>query len=593
MNDFIFGSLATDELRRGRVFELRQGVTHNHARSPRDPQPGFPIFLELTAGPKFHGDRAWLYWTADGSDPRGRRGRADNGHSVALELVETIWDTELWGYINRFRGVIPPLEAGQVVRYRLSLDTEDQGEIFADGGQYFGFFVDNDPTPDWARDAVIYQIFVDRFYPGEGKEWKKSQNLGGFFGGKLAGITQRMEYIANLGCNCLWLSPIFPSPSHHGYDATDLYEVEPRLGNKDDLKNLLDAAHSRGIRVLLDFVPNHVSDQHPAFQAAIRDPQSPYCSWFTFEDYPDTYKTFFGVKSLPQLNLRHSAARQYVLEAARYWLEQGVDGFRVDYALGPSPDFWADFRQVTRAAKADCWTFGEVVDPPDVQITYEGLLDGCLDFMLLEAMRQTFAFGEWNAIRFLGFLDAHESYYPAGFSRPSFLDNHDMNRFLWAVKGDKHRLKLAALLQFTLSGAPVIYYGTEVGLSQERDVRQGEQGLPEEARLPMVWDSNQDMDLFNFYRQLILTRGLYACLRYGERVNIASSSQVLVYERRYRSERLVVALNIGMRPRTIVLPYTSLRPIMSTEENMDVENLEDTSRLTLPGLGGAVLKVER
>lgn len=592
ISDFIFGTLATDEQRHARALGLRQGVTHNHRRSPRDPQRGQAIVVEMTAGPKFCGDRAWVYWTSDGSDPVGRRGRSENGHAAAMEFVTSEWDTELWGYSRLFRAAIPGQSAGRVIRYRMSLEAEEQGEVFADHGAYYAVYVDNDPTPAWTRDAVIYQVFVDRFFPGSGKDWLKPERPDGFFGGTIRGITEKLDYISDLGCNCLWLTPIFPSPSHHGYDATDLFEVEPRLGSKLDLQMLIAEAHKKDIRVLLDFVPNHISDQHPAFQEAIHNPRSPYCSWFNFEDYPESYASFFGVKSLPQVNLRHPAARQYVLEAARHWLELGVDGYRVDYAVGPTPDFWADFRRVTRAVRPDCWTFGEVVDPPDVQLSFEGTLDGCLDFVLLEAIRKTLAFGEWTAYQLGGFLDSHEAFYPPLFSRPSFLDNHDMNRFLWAANGDKRRLKLAALLQFTLSGAPVIYYGTEVGLSQRQDVRQGERGVPEESRLPMLWGREQDKKLLAFYKKLILMRRLYPCLRVGQRINVVMTSQTLVYLRTYHQEQVLVALNAGTRPRKITLPYPKTKILVSTEEQFPSEEHADTTVITLPSLSGLAVKID-
>ena len=126
------------------------------------------------------------------------------------------------------------------------------------------------------------------------------------------------------------------------------------------------------------------------FQDAIRNPESPYRDWYTFKHWPDEYESFFGVKELPQVNLRNPAARQSMLDAAAYWLDFGVDGYRVDYALGPTPDFWADFRRVTRSVKPDCWTFGEVVEPSDAQLNFEGGLDGCLDFILMEGLRQCF-----------------------------------------------------------------------------------------------------------------------------------------------------------------------------------------------------------
>ena len=130
-------------------------------------------------------------------------------------------------------------------------------------------------------------------------------------------------------------------------------------------------------------------------------------------------------------------------------------------------------------------------------------MDGCLDFGLLEALRATFAHDAWDGVRLAGFLDAHEAYFPASFARPSFLDNHDMNRFLWSAGGDVARLKLAAVCQFTLAQPPIVYYGTEVGLSQDEDMRRSGYGGDKWARLPMLWGDDQDSELFAFYRSLV------------------------------------------------------------------------------------------
>ncbi len=397
-----------------------------------------------------------------------------------------------------------------------------------------------------------------------------------------------MDYLANLGVNVLWLTPVFPSPSHHGYDATDYFEIEPRLGSKADLRALLDAAHGRGLRVLLDFAPNHCSSEHPAFRKALSDPASPFVQWFSFEHWPDQYKSFFGVKSLPQFNLRQSAARKHLLEAAVYWLEFGVDGYRLDYAIGPTPDFWAEFRRATRSARPDCWTFGEVVEPPDSQVAFEGLLDGCLDFMLLEALRQTFAFGRWDAARFMSFLDRHEAYFPPGFSRPSFLDNHDMNRILWALQGDVRRLKMAAICQFTLAGPPIIYYGTEVGLSQARDVRQGSRGLPEESRLPMPWGDAQDNDLLRFYQSLARLRQREPALRRGRRQTIYAGPDTLAYTRSDRGVSLATAINLGEEKRRLQLPgdWKSVEIASQAGGTLD----RQTGWVDLPPLSALVLK---
>jgi glycosidase len=590
MQDFIFGTLADDVTRIKHQRALWRGITHRQARSPLAPAPNQPVVVELTLGPEQAFDQAWVYWSTDGLDPIGSGGKAQHGSVTEMQLVETDWNVVEWGYQRRYRATIPGQPAGTVVRYFISVTAPGKSEQLADDGKYYAWYVSDAPPPIWSRSAVVYQIFVDRFYPGEGRNWQKPSSPRGFYGGTIRGITEKLHYIQHLGANVLWLSPIFPSPSHHGYDATDFFSIEPRLGTKEDLRQLLDSAHQRGMRVLLDFVPNHWSNLHPNFQEAIANQDSPYVDWYTFRTWPDDYATFFGVKTLPQINLRYPAARQHVLDAAAHWLEFGVDGYRVDYALGPTPDFWADFRRVTLEARPDCWTFGEVVEPSDSQRNFHGLLNGCLDFMLLEAIRQTFTFHEWDTDRFLSFLDRHEAYFPPDFSRPSFLDNHDMNRYLWAAQGDKVSLKLAALCQFSLIGQPVIYYGTEVGLSQERDVRQGGRGLLEEARLPMLWQQDQDLDLLAFYRKLIATRLQEPTLQYGTRRSLAAPRGVIAYERQLDNHSLVTMLNLEPEPCRMILAGGWETIAVSTDPgcNIDVSNGE--VHIELPAKSGMILR---
>jgi glycosidase len=577
MKDFIFGTLATDELRSEHVRTRRAGVSHYQRRTPRDPLPGQEIKVDLSVGPNHPAEQAWVYWTNDGTDPIGKWGGASNGFATPMERVGVEWDTALWGYIEHFRGVIPGLPAGSILRYYLSACSSIGDEVTADHGTIYSCYIDDDPTPAWSQDAIVYQIFVDRFFPGNGKAWLSPATPAGFYGGTLIGIIEKLDYLRELGVNVLWLTPVFPSPSHHGYDVTDLFDVEPRLGSKADLRNLLDEAHRRSIRILLDLVPNHVSNLHPSFQYAITNENSPYAKWYTFSHWPDKYQSFFNVPELPQLNLREPAARQHMLDAAAYWLNFGVDGYRVDYAVGPAPDFWADFRRVTWKSRPDCWTFGEVVEPPDSQLTFEGGLDGCLDFNLME--------GEWRADQLASFLVRHEAYFPESFSRPSFLDNHDMNRFLWAAEGDFRRLCLAALCQFTLSGAPVIYYGTEVGLSQLRDVRQNGRGLPEESRLPMLWGSAQNVELLKYYHQLIEIRRNYTALGQGKVRVLHADKDVLLYKKE-TSERLLVALNLSQETQKVKIQTGSKEILVEAGENTAQCRNSD---LTLSPLAGAII----
>jgi glycosidase len=588
MEDFIFGSLSTNESRVTHLANVRGGISHAQRRAPRDPLPGQAVQIELTVGPSYPFDRAWVYWTNDGSDPAGQNGQPKNGYATPLEAVASEWDTFLWGYVRRFRGELPGQPARTVVRYRAGAGNQG-AEILADHGAYYAFYVDDDPPPAWAREAIIYQIFADRFFsPAEDfprVEAKPSLKANG----TLRGILQKLDYIAELGANCLWLTPIFPSPTYHGYDATSLFEINPRLGTKADFKELIEQAHAGGIRILLDFVPNHWSSQHPTFLEATQNRESEYVDWYTFERWPDQYKCFFTSRGLPQLNLRHRPARQHVLDAAQYWLEFGVDGYRVDYCIGPTPDFYADFRRVTRSANPDCWTFGEAVDPPDSQLGFEGGMDGALDFLLVEAVRKTFASGKWAAGQFADFLDRHEAHFPRTFTRPSFLDNHDMNRFLWVARGDVRRLKLAALCQFTLVGPPIVYYGTEAGLSQNHDVMQNGRAIHQEARLPMIWGERQDGDLLDFYKGLIALRKAHPALRRGARATIHADDKLFAYRRSEDVESLVTVLNLSEQEVSLELDLTESAAAFITGSGCRVQAEGGKKRIILPSFGGIVI----
>ncbi|HRE46722.1 MAG TPA: glycoside hydrolase family 13 protein [Aggregatilineales bacterium] len=559
MSDFIFGTLATDDLRLASLRQAAAGLLHDQTILPRDPKPQQPLTIHASAGPDAAVNDVFIHYTTDGSLPEIGGGTT---RTVAAMRAGTTWDTFLWGYVRHYSGEIPGQPEGTILRYRLSGVTADGQRLWAQDSMKRGVFsvaVDRYRVPAWVQDAVIYHIFVDRFAPSYGREFASPQKLDGFFGGTLRGITEHLDYLADLGVNTLWLSPLMPSPSHHGYDSTNFRGIEPRYGTKSDLKALISEIHRRGMRILLDFVPNHTSNTHPFFESALANPESPYASYYTFTNHPDEYDTFFGVKTLPKLNNDSPAARRYVIESAVYWLEEfGIDGFRLDHAQGPSHDFWTDYYTAVKKANPDSLHFGEIVEPPTTLLSYEGVLDGVLDFNALQMIRRLFAYGSLDAAGFEQFQAAHENFFTGkNFSRFSFLDNHDMNRFLWAAQGDTRRLKQAAVCQFTLGATPIVYYGTEVGLSQQRDIRQGDFGILEESRLPMIWDATKrDNDLLAFYKMLIGLRKKSTALRMGTRSAFCVDPATGRYGflRRGGSETILVAFNVSDEPQVIDLP---------------------------------------
>ncbi|MDE3088463.1 MAG: DUF3459 domain-containing protein [Chloroflexota bacterium] len=568
MDDFIFGTLGTDALRLARLRQLRSGIVHFNQIDPLDPPPGQFVTITARVGTDLAVDRVTLYYTTDGAEPEGTRGAAQVGSALAMEPVQNDWDVLGWGYVTCWRAQVPAQADGTQVNYKIGAwSSRGTGEVFADNqarearlATHFAFNVDAYRAPDWVWDAAIYHIFLDRFYPGDGHPFDQPQDPRRFYGGTLRGVIDKLGYMADLGFNCIWLSPCFASPTYHRYDASDYLTVDSRLGTNQDLFDLFRVAHGAGIRVLLDFTANHVSSQHPHFVSAQTDPNSPYRDWYTFRRWPNDYATFFHSKGLPQVNLENASARQWMIDNARYWLERGADGFRLDYANGPSHNFWVDFRRATRAVAPESFTVGEIVEAADVVRSYAGRLDGSLDFLFLEAARRFFAFDTLDAAAFDDFLSRQDKYFGREFVRPTFLDNHDMNRFLWIAHDDKARLRLAATCLLTLPQPPVVYYGTEVAMTQARDVRDPAGSGDAEARRPMLWDDRQDREMHAFYRRLLALRHQHPALRRGQRVPLVADAGtgVLAYALQHADDCCIVALNNSAHAHAVTIPVASL-----------------------------------
>jgi glycosidase len=314
--------------------------------------------------------------------------------------------------------------------------------------------------------------------------------------------------------------------------VTDFLNTDPRFGTLDDLRSLIARVHRSGMRIIADFVPNHCSHEHPFFREAQEDRRSRYVDWFTFNEWPDDYLCFLDVRELPKLNLDYPETRDHIIGAALHWLSLGLDGFRLDHVIGPKHSFWKLFR---REIKKDYpaailigeawlegitwrhlktlqikrkylrWMFG--VSPESIQREYWGELDGVLDFRFRNLVRTQIAHGPGVVPdRTLQKILRHRlRTYPDDFFLPTFLDNHDTNRFLYECRNDRDKLKAAARLQFSLDQPPIIYYGTEVGMTHELSVGIGGMHSDLQARQPMIW-ARPDCELVAFYKQLIRER---------------------------------------------------------------------------------------
>lgn len=512
--DNVFGTLHTQDQKVLRHRLARRGIYHGHRVSPARPAHGEPITLFVTTGP----DVAAKSVTYHGPS---RDGAAQH---IPFKKVSTTWDNVVWGYVTDWEVKVHDQTEDTLLRYRISAESISGQIFFADHpliipsseaaglqmwqegkpvdtnfflpgpaeGHEFVLPVGLPPIPEWARKAIVYHIMVDRFYPGDGKAWLQTEDLWERVGGTLWGVFQKMDYIADLGFNCIWLSPVWDSPTHHGYDTIDYRKVAPHFGGDEALHAVIEAAHSRGIKVLLDMACNHCSTLTPEFLAAKNNPSSPQRSWFYFDDSERGFRTYFDTDGMPEVNLLDSGARKWMIETALYWMQEfGVDGYRLDYANGPGPDFWAYFAAACKEAKPDCWLFGEIVDAPEMLWPYVSRLDGCLDFSTADALRSTYGWKSWKEDQLERFLSDHITCYPDGALMPVFIDNHDMNRFSF-IADDNQRALLAALEHlFQLPGPPIIYYGTEVGVLQEQSAKEG----LHVSRVPMRWGLEQDETL--------------------------------------------------------------------------------------------------
>lgn len=420
-------------------------------------------------------------------------------------------------------------------------------------------------VPEWARGAFFYQIFVDRFFNGDPSNdpegclpWPARstepvpRGPGVFFGGDLEGVAAKLPYLAQLGVDAVYLTPIFRSPSNHKYDTEDYFEVDPSFGTAGTLARLVQEAHRRGIRVLLDLVFNHSGERFFAFRDLLaRGPASAYRDWYFVRGFPvvqdpPNYETFAsGVASMPKLNTAHPEVRRYLVGVVRHWLERAdVDGFRLDVADEVARILWRELLEAARAVKPDVFVVGEVWHRATPWLR-SGVFHSVMNYPWRAAVVNFLARDAVGPAALWDYLESLRFAYapPATDALVNLIGSHDTPRFRTLAGGETWRLKLALLLLFAYPGVAQLYYGDEVAM---------EGGDDPDCRRPMEWTPGAEGEAVReLVRALGQARRRHACLRTG-RLTLAALDDAaggLAFWRILPGrDACLVALNRGEQP---------------------------------------------
>jgi cyclomaltodextrinase / maltogenic alpha-amylase / neopullulanase len=428
-------------------------------------------------------------------------------------------------------------------------------------------------TPEWVHHAVFYEIFPDRFArsehyskPGPVEAWDSAPTMEGFKGGDLLGVIERLDYLQDLGITALYFTPIFQSSSNHGYNTHDYFSINPLFGSEEVFNRLIREAHQRGMNVVLDGVFNHASRGFFPFHHILENGAvSPYLDWFFIKEFPlqayqpgdPNYEAWWNLPSLPKFNFENPHVRRYLLDVGRYWLERGIDGWRLD---APDQinvhDFWAEFRSKCRATNPESYLVGEIAEDASDWLGGERF-DGVMNYLFAYACwvffsQQPFdptAAGGWgvsanrvpahDAASLAGHLEFLTENYPwqAVLAQMNLLGSHDTVRVRSIFQDDQARQRLAVLLQFTFPGAPMILYGDEIGMPG---------GSDPDNRRAFPWDeTGWDHDLRAFYQSCIRLRRAHPALCRGDFQILHAEGDVLAFLRKDEQESIVVIFNRG------------------------------------------------
>ena len=409
-------------------------------------------------------------------------------------------------------------------------------------------------VPQWAANKVVYQIFPSRFattQPVDKELWYKAPITPmDDLHGNLRGIIEHLDYIKDLGIDVVYLTPIFKSNSCHKYDTIDYYQVDPSFGTTEDLKELVQKSHERGMKVVLDAVYNHTGREFFAFQDILeKGEKSKYLDWYFIDELPPrgewgeipNFKCFGYYGGMPKLNLKNPEVEKYITDVACYWIKEcDIDGWRLDVGDEISHFFWKNFRKAIKAVKKDMLIIGEIWhyagdflegDEWDTVMNYPFYLN-LIDLLADEKINVS------QFVQNLGYLKGrlNKKCYPLMWN---LIDSHDTARFLHLCHDNKKKQHLAAAFQLLMPGMPMVYYGDEYAMPGANDP---------DCRRGMYWDEEyQDKEMYNWYKKLMQIRKAHACIVEGEMIETITNDDedTIVMIRKNGEETIAMLFNCG------------------------------------------------
>lgn len=498
---------------------------------------------------------------------------------------EELWLTE-WGFESAADNNLPTAGKDRSLHY-FEYPFLNAGDVIS--------------PPDWVSDAVFYQIFPERFANGDPEldpegveEWGGKPAPDSFYGGDLQGIIENLDYLAELGITALYLTPIFTSESNHKYNVTDYEQIDQQFGDQETLSRLVDAAHSRGMRVVLDAVFNHCGRQFEPFQDVIeRGRDSEYVDWFHIHEFPiqfeprPSYDTFGFESYMPKLDTENPEVKSYLIETAIDWMEKtGIDGWRLDVADEVDHQFWREFRQAIKNVKPEAYIVGEVWH--DARPWLQGdQFDAVMNYPFLYAVDGFLEEESIDGEHFANKINRFLTRYPDQTNEVLFnlLGSHDTARIRYRYDESIRTVKVALLLLLTFRGTPCLYYGDEIGMTGADDP---------DCRRPMIWDiGSQDRDLRQYVTELITLRTDHRSLRRGSLTFCRDrcGDDIVVYRRvgDEADDALTVAVNRGDTPVSVPVMEDEVGSLCFTTSPA-VTSPDGVESVDLPGSAGAVWK---